>query len=101
MIIIFHFVGVGKTAITIMKYNKILSNDFIETTFAELHKNGHTMSNLKSALRCIKIILEYVDTKYIEHFMNENRCIIMCIEMAVRIAYLVPPFYSLKFYLDL
>ena len=55
-----------------MNYNKILSNDFIETTFAELRKNGHTLSNLKPALRCIKIILEYVDTKYIEHFMNEN-----------------------------
>lgn len=31
-----------------MNYNKILSNDFIETTFAELHKNGHTLSNLKT-----------------------------------------------------
>lgn len=55
-----------------MNYNKILSNDFIETTFAELRKNGHTLSNMKPALRCIKIILEYVDTKYIEHFMNEK-----------------------------
>ena len=70
-IIFIRFVGVGKTAITIMmNFKKIFSNDFVETTFDELRKNGHTKYNLDAALRCIKIILEYVDTKIIECNLN-------------------------------
>ena len=53
-----------------LNYKKILSNDFIETTFAELRKSGHTKTDLNAALCCIKIILEYVDTKIIERNLN-------------------------------
>ena len=59
---------------------KELGKEFVENTINTLHENGHTLTDLRASLGCIRLFFENVPNEYIELYINApddllfNRC---------------------------
>ena len=56
-----------------MDLKKLFGEEYIETTIDNLHKQGHTKTNLKNALSCVAYIFENASDDFIEKNINLPR----------------------------